>query len=136
MRRDYNLGFISNEDIYNHVRDITLQYRRSINLREFNKNIIDPIKMTFDAKIYGQTWEEAIKAECIRQIDKSNNNCVGYFHQYIFRYAGNGWIVPENGEHGGFDVINDERHIYVELKNKHNTMNSASSSDTYIGFAE
>lgn len=132
MRRDYNLGFISNEDIYNHVRDITLQYRRSINLREFNKNIIDPIKMTFDAKIYGQTWEEAIKAECIRQIDKSNNNCVGYFHQYIFRYAGNGWIVPENGEHGGFDVINDERHIYVELKNKHNTMNSASSSDTYI----
>lgn len=26
----------------------------------------------------------------------------------------------------------DSRHIYVELKNKHNTMNSASSQKTYM----
>ena len=37
-----------------------------------------------------------------------------------------------NGDKGGFDVLNDERHIYVEMKNKHNTMNSASSQKTYI----
>ena len=129
---NYNLGFISDEDIYNHVKATVLQYRRNINLREFNKNIIDPIKLTFDAKIYGQTMEQTIESECIRQIDKTNNNRIGYFHQNIFRFAGQGWIVPENGTQGGFDVLNDELHIYVEMKNKHNTMNAASASDTYV----
>lgn len=127
----YGLGFISDDDIYSHVCDTAQKYRRSINLNEFNKNIIDPIKLTFDSKIYGQTIKETIGTECLRQIDKSNNNCIGYFHQYIFRFAGNGWIVPPNGEKGGFDVINESRHIYAEIKNKHNTMNYASGSDTY-----
>ena len=128
----YNLGFISDEDIYNHVKDTVLQYRRSIDLREFNKNIIDPIKLTFDAKIYGQDIKQTIESECIRQIDKTNNNRIGYFHQYLFKHAGNNWVVPSNGDQGGFDVLNDELHIYVEMKNKHNTMNAASSSDTYV----
>jgi len=44
----YNLGFLTDEEIYNHVKSTVLQYRRSINLKEFNKNIIDPIKLTFD----------------------------------------------------------------------------------------
>ena len=128
----YNLGFISDEDIYSHVKSTVLQYRRNIDLKEFNKNIIDPIKLTFDAKIYGQSMQQTIESECIRQIDKTNNNRIGYFHQYMFKYAGNDWVVPENGDHGGFDVLNDELHIYVEMKNKHNTMNAASSSDTYV----
>ncbi|MCI6161078.1 MAG: Eco47II family restriction endonuclease [Prevotellaceae bacterium] len=130
--QQYHLGFISDKDIYEHVKDTVRKYRKSINLKEFNSNIIDPIKLTFDAKIYGQTIEETIKSECIRQIDKSNNNCIGYFHQYLFRFAGNGWVVPPNGEQGGFDVLNDRQHIYVEMKNKHNTMNSSSASDTYV----
>lgn len=128
----YNLGFISDTDIYNHVRETVLQYRRSIDLKEFNKNLIDPIKLTFDSKIYGQEVRQTIESECIRQIDKTNNNRIGYFHQYMFKYAGKGWEVPANGEKGGFDVINDELHFYVEMKNKHNTMNSASAQKTYM----
>ena len=128
----YNLGFISDEDLFAHVRATVMQYRRSINLKEFNQNIVDPIKLTFDAKIYGQTMQQTIESECIRQIDKTNNNRIGYFHQYLFRYAGQGWEVPANGDKGGFDVVNESRHIYVEMKNKHNTMNAASSSDTYV----
>lgn len=131
MRR-YNLGFISDKDIFNHVRNTVFQYRRKIDLKDFNRNIIDPIKMTFDAKIYGQSIQQAIESECVRQIDKSNNNRIGYFHQYLFKFAGNGWIVPDNGTQGGFDVLNDQLHIYVEMKNKHNTMNSSSASDTYV----
>ena len=72
--KEYNLGFVSDEEIYNHVKSTVLQYRRSINLKEFNKNIIDPIKLTFDSKIYGQTMAQTIESECIRQIDKTNNN--------------------------------------------------------------
>ena len=128
----YKLGFITDEAIYNHVKNTVHHYRRSINLAEFNKNIVDPIKLTFDSKIYRQSIRQTIESECLRQIDKTNNNCIGYFHQNLFRAAGNGWEVPSNGDKGGFDVINEQLHIFVEMKNKHNTMNAASSQKTYI----
>ncbi len=62
------------------------------------------------------------------------------FHQRIFQYIEN-CHVPENGKEGGWDVIfrnpkgiylpdGDVVHtVYVEMKNKHNTMNSASAYD-------
>lgn len=126
--KKYNLGFISDKDIFEHVKETVQRYSANINLKEFNKNIIDPIKLTFDAKVYGRTMEEVVASECMRQMDKSNNNHIGYFHQNLFRYAGNGWTVPSEG----FDVVNEEQHIYVEMKNKHNTMNSAASQKTYM----
>ena len=73
----------------------------------------------------------------------NNNNDIGYFHQRIFQYIDK-CHVPENGKEGGWDVIyqnpdgivlsdGDVVHtVYVEMKNKHNTMNSASSGKTYI----
>lgn len=131
MRTKYNLGFISDDDIFSHVKETVSLYRTTINLKQFNENIVDPVKLTFDSKVYAKTPEEIIEAECIRQIDKSNNNTIGYFHQNLFKYAGNGWEVPANGV-TGFDVQNPSRHIYAELKNKHNTMNSASSAKTYM----
>lgn len=109
--RAYNLGFISDENIYNHVKETVLRYSANIDLKGFNKNIIDPVKLAFDAKVYGRTMEEIVASECIRQMDKSNNNHIGYFHQNLFRYAGNGWSVPTHG----FDVVNEERHIFACL---------------------
>ncbi len=126
--QDYNLGFITNDAIYEHVKGFVSQYRTAINLSSFNSNIIDPIKLTFDAKVYGRTFEEIIEAECIRQIDKTNSNTIGYFHQHLFKYAGNGWEVPS----AGFDVLNRKLHIYAEVKNKHNTMNSSSAQSSYM----
>lgn len=128
MRHQYNLGFISDEAIYNHVKDTVLLYKTAINLENFNSNLIDPIKLTFDSKVYGKSFEEIIEAECIRQIDKSNTNHIGYFHQNLFKLAGNGWFVPEKG----FDIVNEERKIFVELKNKHNTMNASSAQATCL----
>lgn len=124
----YDLGFISDVDIFNHVKNTVLKYKALIDLTRFNKNVIDPIKLTFDAKVYGKTFEEIIESECIRQIDKANNNHIEYFHQNLFSYADNGWYVPETG----FDVANDRRKIYVEMKNKYNTMNSDTAQTTYI----
>lgn len=124
----YNLGFISDEAIYEHVKNTVEAYRREITLSQFNENIIDPIKLTFDSGVYGKTIQQAIEDECFRQIDKSNTNKIGYFHQNIFKYAGNNWIVPKEG----FDVENNELHIFIELKNKHNTISSASLRKIYI----
>lgn len=123
----YGLSFISDENLFNHAQETINKYRFSIDLQEFNKNLVDPIKLTFDSKIYGKSIEEIIESESLRQIDKSNTNHIGYFHQNIFKYF-HGCFVPNQG----FDVINEERKLFVEMKNKHNTMNSASSQKTYI----
>lgn len=130
--RKYGLGFVTDEQIFSHVRETVEKYRYHIDLREFNKNLIDPIKLTFDASVYHQTIRQTIASECGRQIDKTNTNHIGYFHQNIFKLAGNGWEVPKNGVDGGFDVTNHGRHIFCEVKNKHNTMNSAAAKNTYI----
>ncbi len=124
----YNLEFISDQNLFDHVRATVSKYRFNIDLSKFNQNIIDPIKLTFDAKIYNKTIAELIDSETVRQIDKSNNNHIGYFHQNIFNYIGDGWIVPKKG----FDIVNEDKKIFVEMKNKHNTMNSSSAQKTYM----
>jgi hypothetical protein len=124
----YDLSFISDDDLFNHTKETVDKYRFSIDLKKFNKNLIDPIKLTFDSKIYDRSLEKIIEDEIIRQIDKSNTNHIGYFHQNIFRYIGEGWEVPESG----FDLIHQDKKIFVEMKNKHNTMNSSSAQKTYI----
>lgn len=124
----YHLEFISDENLFSHVKETVVKYRFNIDLRKFNKNLIDPIKLTFDSKIYGKTLEESIELEIIRQMDKSNTNHIGYFHQNIFKYIDGQWSVPKQG----FDLVNEQEKIYVEMKNKHNTMNSSSSQKTYM----
>jgi len=124
----YGLAFIGDKSLFLHVKETVEKYRFQIDLAKFNHNLIDPIKLTFDSKVYKKSLEETIESEIIRQIDKSNTNHIGYFHQNIFKYFNENWYVPAQG----FDIINDEQKVYVEMKNKHNTMNSASAQKTYI----
>ncbi len=126
--KEYNLSFITDENLYEHVKDTIRQYKEKVNLKSFNTNLIDPIKLTFDSKVYGKEIKQIINEECYRQLDKSNSNIIGYFHQNMFNYlGGKEWEVPKEG----FDIINKEKKIYVEMKNKHNTMNSSSTKATY-----
>lgn len=48
----YHLGYITDQNLFNHVKATVEQYRSSIDLKRFHKNIIDPIKLSFDAKVY------------------------------------------------------------------------------------
>lgn len=135
-----SLNFISDENFKKHIRETILQYGERLqpyDLEKFNGNIIDPVKLLFDKNIYGASWEEIIRSEIFRQRDKANNNSIGYFHQNIFKYI-DGCEVPDSGwdvifrddnniEIGGKEVST----IYVEMKNKHNTMNSSASAETF-----
>lgn len=127
----YTLDYISRDDLKTHTKETIMHYLRNsqnYDLKKFNKNIIDPIKLLFDQKVYNVQDEQLVTEEIRRQLDKSNNNAIGYFHQNLFKYI-EGCVVPEYG----FDIIYNNE-IFVELKNKHNTMNSASSQKTYIKF--
>lgn len=142
----WDLDFISEADFIEHVKATIDKYGEkleSFDIVRFNKNIIDPVKMIFDKTVYQSTWEEIVSNEIFRQRDKSNNNDIGYFHQRIFQYIAD-CHVPDNGKEGGWDVIFHKdsgimlpdgdivRTIYVEMKNKHNTMNSSAAGKTYI----
>ena len=127
--KKYNLHFIRDCDLFDHVKCTVLKYRFAINLQEFSKNLLDPIKLTFDAKVYKKDIEEVLESEVIRQLDKSNTNHIGFFHQNIFHFIGSkDWDVPAQG----YDIVNMKQNIFVEMKNKHNTMNSSSSQKTYM----
>lgn len=138
----WDLTFISEQDFTKHVQLTIQQYGDKLapyDLRKFNSNIVDPIKLIFDKTVYRYSWEEIINNEIFRQRDKSNNNDIGYFHQRIFQYIA-GCSVPTAGwdvihtKDGGIILPDGDRvkTVYVEMKNKHNTMNSASSGKTYI----
>ena len=137
----WELDFISEQDFTDHVKATIGKYGeklKSFDLKRFNKNIVDPIKLIFDKTVYHSSWEEIISNEIFRQRDKSNSNDIGYFHQRIFQYI-KGCSVPRSG----WDVIfapegrielpegDSVRIVYIEMKNKHNTMNSSASIRTY-----
>lgn len=127
---EWNIGFITHEDYKKHVKTFfneVLSSSTANNLIDFNKNIVDPVKLTFSYFATGQDKEHLINAEVTRQQDKTINNSIGYFHQKLFSYI-DGWTIPATG----FDVINEKLHIYAEIKNKHNTMNSSSAKTTYL----
>ena len=130
---NWNLNFITKEDFKRHVANTIKTYDSTLNgidLKTFNSNIVDPIKLTFDSKVYHKNLKEIIENELMRQRDKTNTNAIGYFHQNIFKYIKN-CEVPDIG----FDIIytkEDGSKVYVEMKNKHNTMNSSSSQKTYL----
>ncbi len=143
---NWNIDFIKKEQFQLHVANTIKAYGDKLlpyDLAKLNSNLIDPIKMIFDKNVYQKSWGDLISGEVFRQRDKASNNDIGYFHQRIFQYL-NGCRVPDNGKEGGWDVIfenpdgivlpeGDTVHkIYVEMKNKHNTMNSSAAGKTYI----
>lgn len=155
----WDIDFISESDFRTHVQNTVIEYenalRSAMDLKEFNRNVIDPIKFVFDQAIYGVSWEKIIANEIVRQKDKTINNSIGYFHQKIFQYIihreGCEIEVPENGKPvfpddggmSGWDVAFKNENgifidgrtsvcrIYAEVKNKHNTMNGSSSARTF-----
>lgn len=122
----YGLGFISDEDFFSHVKAMVSRLTVAMNLKKFSKNSIDPIKMTVEMHAYQISLEEAVMREIARQMGKTVENAIGWFHQNIFKYIP-GWQIPKDG----VDVMNNEMTIFAEIKNKHNTMNANSAESVF-----
>ena len=62
----WNLSFITKENFKEHIKNTISTYEKTldgIDLSKFNSNIVDPIKMVFDSKVYRKSFEEVIKDE-------------------------------------------------------------------------
>jgi Eco47II restriction endonuclease len=91
------------------------------------KNVIDPFSALFDASSQNITYAEWIDQEKRRQLQKTFQNTIGYFHEHIIGHM-DGWLHLDGG---GYDVENKSAKIIAEIKNKHNTMNSSSAEAVY-----
>ncbi|HEY8992951.1 MAG TPA: Eco47II family restriction endonuclease [Candidatus Microsaccharimonas sp.] len=125
-----HLPFISDEDLIKHTKELVDAAVNAAKKVEKNpyKNVIDPFSALVDAARQAVSIDEWMEQEKSRQIQKSFQNAVGEFHQHILGSVP-GWEDLAVG--GGYDVINEERKIIAEIKNKHNTMNAGASRSVY-----
>lgn len=114
------VNFVTDQDFLECVSWVISGYSSKIDVQ---KNVIDPFKIIFDIKFNEMSYHDWEKNEKIRQLDKTINNKIGEFHQKLLGKA-KGWSDLGIGHISKVDLKNDENTIFIELKNKYNTMNS------------
>ncbi|MHA1540589.1 MAG: Eco47II family restriction endonuclease [Alphaproteobacteria bacterium] len=114
------LKWIKEEDLYLICKEIiTNLENKTIEIeKDLHKNIVDPFSAIFDASFHKTSLQEWTEREKARQIQKSFQNTIGKFHQKILGKT-KGWI--DLGTGGIADLVNIEKKIIAEVKNKFNT---------------
>ena len=110
------------------VRHVCDSYKEAKILedKELQKNGIDPIKMTFDMIDKKMEFAEWKVKESSRQKDKTVNNSIGDFHQMLLGGV-KGWTDLGVGDDTKLDLKKDDNTVFMELKNRQNTVNSDSA---------
>jgi len=91
------------------------------------RNGIDPFKMVFDMVVPGRDFNSLLKHEKNRQYEKKSGGRIGDFHQKLLGGV-SGWTDLGVGDDTKVDLKKDDNTVFMELKNKHNTVNSDSLS--------
>lgn len=119
------LNFIEDIELEKLVKDV-VNGLESIEGQNIHKNVIDPFSALFESMLHGITLEEWLKFESGRQYQKKLQNRIGTFHQKILSKV-SGWKEPGDT----LDLINHERKIVAEVKNKYNTLNAEGNISVY-----
>ncbi|RLZ06530.1 Eco47II family restriction endonuclease [Faecalibacter macacae] len=133
MANNY-VNFISDEHL---IKCIDILYNSYLKAKEnltketFYKNKIDVIKLTFDSKFNEISEEDLINNEIIRQVDKTITNHIGTFHENILSGIKNFEKLPT-----GCDIKSNDNKIFIELKNKFNTVKGEDSRSIFIKLKE
>lgn len=90
---------------------------------------IDQFKILFDIYSNRFNLNDWKNFEIPRQHDKKASNRIGDFHQNLLGRV-DGWVNLGRGHPTGMDLKKEDDTIWMELKNKYNTMNSSSLRDT------
>lgn len=124
--------FVSDEDFLEcvkHVIDFYLsdEYQEEpMTVLKESKNDIDAIKTIFDITVKQIGFDGWANKEMERQQDKTINNKIGEFHQELLGKV-EGWVDLGIGDETEIDLKKEDNTVFIELKNKHNTMNSSST---------
>ena len=124
------LNFISDNDLskcFKHLHESTAKGSEKAD-DKFERNVIDPFSTLIEMAIFGcdsKTWTTMEKR---RQSQKSLTNAIGTFHQQILACI-QGW--EDLGTSNQVDLVNRERKIIAEIKNKHNTLKASDKAMLY-----
>lgn len=126
------VDFVSDEDFIKCVEHVVDAYssskkiKNSIELLQESENTIDEFKTLFDVCVTKVSFDEWSNFELVRQNDKTINNKIGEFHQELLGHV-DGWVDLGIGDETEIDLKKEDNSIFIELKNKYNTMNSSST---------
>jgi Eco47II restriction endonuclease len=95
---------------------------------KFGRNVVDPFSMLFEIAGFGMSYREWELAETQRQAQKTLQNHVGELHQKLLG-AIPGWSDLSTGSI--IDVVNPEKRIIAEVKNKYNTIKGSDQVKLY-----
>jgi hypothetical protein len=127
------LPFISNEDFYNHVEKVLFIARGAMADAEdkLHSNVVDPFSALFDACSQGISLSDWIRQEKSRQVQKTLQNAIGDFHQDMLGSMF-GW--KNLGKGNVVDLLNKDKKIIAEVKNKFNTTKGDHKTMIYDNF--
>lgn len=123
-KKNKYVDFVSDKDFLECVKWVCDAYPKDpekIDMKTLQRNAIDTFKLVFDVFNGELSFEDWIKNERMRQSDKTINNRVGEFHQRLLGKV-DGWEDLGRGHPLGIDLKNKDDTIFMELKNKHNTV--------------
>ena len=123
------VDFISDKHLIECISELYEKYynaKISFTKKNLYKNKIDIFKMLFDKKFNNLSDEQLIKREIERQVDRTIVNAIGTFHERIL--AG---VKGFKKVDAGIDIKSKNNKIFIELKNKHNTVKGEDSKSIF-----
>ncbi len=114
MKNKY-VNYITDSHLLQCIENLYNSYFRAkadITQKKFYANKVDIFKLTFDAAFNNIKEEDLIKAEVMRQIDKSINNSIGTFHEQIL----GGISGYESGNLSGYDIKAKDNSLFADIK--------------------
>ncbi len=123
------------ENLSNVIKKITRDYANKISnfsTEYFLKTDIDPFRFEFNTKIWG--LENAVKREIAHKAEMYLEYLFGNFHEDYLANAtdektGSKWKKADRRTLPGIDIINEKKECYLQIKNKHNSLNSSSADN-------
>jgi hypothetical protein len=124
------VSFIKDDDfkkIIFEILDIAADAKKKSDTK-FNDNVIDPFSVLIEIGGFDIDFDTWIISEKTRQAQKTLSNHVGLLHQKLLGCV-NGWTDLGVGQL--IDVVNTQRKIIAEIKNKHNTIKGSDKIGLY-----
>lgn len=131
----WNLPFILEEDLQKECISLfekVLDAAKKAD-QNFNKNRIDAFSALFECGLRQISLKEWIKSEKQRQLQKTLQNEIGYFHQKVLGHIKG---CQDLGVGNLIDFACPSKKIIAEIKNKHNTVKGSDQIVTYDALYE
>lgn len=124
------VSFIKDDDFKKIISEILVIANQAKKKAEtkFNRNVIDPFSVLIEIGGFDIDFDTWVTSEKTRQAQKSLSNHVGLLHQKLIGCIA-GW--SDLGVGKLIDVVNSDKKIIAEIKNKHNTIKGADKIGLY-----